>query len=154
MKTKNILITLAAAVVAAGCASTSSKQTPEKPPPKANRVQVLRYDTTTRPATTQLDICGTNAPGRPYKIIAFLTCEGAVDQEVVMTTAIYYRARQLGADAVMNAGAIISQNGSGGVIAVGDARGVAYQAIFNSMGVGGRSARCVFQKNAIVYTDK
>jgi hypothetical protein len=117
-------------------------------------VQILMYDTTSRPATEHLDVCGSTPPQRPYKVIALLTCEGAVDQEVVMTTAIYYRARQLGADAVMNAGAVTSQNGSGGITAVGDARGVAYQAVFNSMGLGGRNSRCVFRDNAIVYTDK
>jgi hypothetical protein len=154
MKNTNLLLSLIAAFAVAGCASTPSQQSHENPPPKANRVQILMYDTTSRSATEHLDVCGSTPPQRPYKVIALLTCEGAVDQEVVMDTAIYYRARQLGADAVMNAGTVTSQNGSGGIVAVGDARGVAAQAVFNSMGLGGRSTRCVFRDNAIVYTDK
>jgi hypothetical protein len=108
------------------------------------------YDTTPRAATTHLDYCGTNPPQRPYKVIALLTCEGAVDQEVVMSTAIYYRARQIGADAVMNAGTITTQKETGGIYA----GSVAQQAVLSSMGFGGSGARSVFRANAIVYTDK
>lgn len=113
------------------------------------------YDPTPRPKTTSLDYYDEKTlPQRPYKTIAFLTCEGAVDEEVVMTAAIFYRARMIGADAVVNAGTIISQNGSGGITAVGDARGVVAQAALNSVGWGGRTARRVFSQKAIVYTDK
>jgi hypothetical protein len=150
MKSKYLLLSLAAAFTVAGCASTPSQQSHEKAPPKANRVQILMYDTIPRPATDHLDICGSNPPQRPYKIIALLTCEGAVDQEAVMTTAIYYRARQMGADAVMNAGTVTTQKGTGGIYA----GNVAQQAVLSGMGFGGSSARSVFRANAIVYTDK
>ncbi len=95
-------------------------------------------DTTPRPATGHLDVCGSNPPQRPYKVIALLTCEGAVDQEAVMTTAIFYRARQIGADGVINPGTInLGQS----------------LTLTSELGMGG-SARCLFQANAIVYTDK
>ena len=150
MKNTNLLLLLIAAFAVAGCSSTPSQQSHEKPPPKASRVQILTYDITSRPATDHLDVCGSTPPQRPYKVIALLTCEGAVDQEVVMDTAIYYRARQIGADAVMNAGTVTTQRGSGGIYA----GNVAQQLAFSSMGVGGSSARSVFRVNAIVYTDK
>ena len=108
------------------------------------------YDTTPRPKTENLDICGPNPPQRPYKVIALLTCEGGVDQEVVMTTAIYYRARQIGADGVMNAGTITTQKE--GTLNVADT--VGKQIMMNAVGLGGNGARSVFRVNAIVYTDK
>ena len=150
MKSKILLLSLAAAFAVAGCASIPSKQSHEKPPPKANRVQILVYDTAPRPKTTHLDVLGKNLPQRPYKVTALLTCEGGVDQEVVMTTAIYYRARQLGADAVMNAGNITTQTES----TVNVATTVEAQIAMNVVGLGGSRARSVFRENAIVYTDK
>lgn len=89
-----------------------------------------------------------NLPQRPYKVIALLTCEGAVDQEVVMTTAIHYRARQIGADAVMSLNTINPQ-----VDTLNVTQGVAEQAVIRGLGIGS-SARSVFRANAIVYTDK
>lgn len=149
MKIKLLLFSLAAAFAVAGCSSTSSEQSSEKPPPKASRVQILMYDNP-RPKTTHLDILGPNPPQRPFKVIALLTCEGAVDQEVVMTTAIYYRARQIGADGVINAGTITTQQE--GSLNVADT--VSKQIMMNAIGLGGSSARCVFRADAIVYTDK
>ncbi len=105
MKSEYLILSLAAAFALAGCASNSSQKDYEKPPPKADRVQILMIDNA-RPKTDHLDVYGSNPPQRPYKVIALLTCEGAVDQEVVMTAAIYYRARQIGADAVINAGTL------------------------------------------------
>jgi hypothetical protein len=148
MKSKYLLLSLTAAFAVAGCASTPSQQSQEKPPPKANRVQILMYDTTPRPATDHLDVCGSNPPQRPHKVIALLTCEGAVNQEVVMTRAIYYRARQIGADAVMNAGTINTE-----VDTLNVTEGVVQQAMMSGLGLGS-SARSVFRAYAIVYTDK
>jgi S-formylglutathione hydrolase FrmB len=150
MKNIILFLSLIAAFAVAGCASTPSQQSHENPPPKAKRVQVLRYDTTPRPATVHLDVLASAPPQRPYKVIALLTCEGAVDQEVVMTTAIYYRARQLGADAVMNAGTITTQKE--GTVNVADT--VGKQIMMNAVGLGGSGARSVFRVNALVYTDK
>jgi hypothetical protein len=148
MKITNLLLSLIAAFAIAGCASTPSQQSHEKPPPKANRVQILMYDTTPRPATDHLDVCGSTPPQRPYKVIALLTCEGAVNQEVVMTRAIYYRARQIGADAVMNAGTINTE-----VDTINVTQGVVQQAMVSGMGLGS-SARSIFRANALVYTNK
>lgn len=132
----NLLASLSLVLLASGCASTSYQQSQEKPPPKANRVQVVMYDTTPRPPTTRLDVYGMIPPQRPHRIIALLTCEGAVDQEAVMTRAIFYRARQLGADAVQNAGTINS---------VREGYYFFYYA---------PRMRSVFRYYALVYTDK
>jgi hypothetical protein len=143
VKSNNLLGFLAVVLVAAGlagCASTPSQNRPEKKPPKADRVQVLRYDTTPRPATTHLDVYELAPPEKPHKVIALLTCEGRVDQEVVMSTAILYRARQIGADAVMRADKVTSRRESFS---------------FNRYGGGGLSeARCVFTYRALVYDSK
>jgi hypothetical protein len=134
MKSKILFMSLAIALIVAGCSTTSEQSRPETKPLKADRVQILMYDTTTRTKTTHLDIYDTKPPERPYKVIALLTCEGAVDQEVVMTTAILYRARQIGADGVISAGtATIMKEGTL---------------------IGGTSARSVFRYRAIVYEDK
>ena len=100
---------------------------------------MVMYDVTPRPPTTRLDVYGSNAPQRPHRYIAFLTCEGAVDQEAVMTTAIFYRARQLGADAVQNAGTINSVGGGG---------------YYTPLGYTPPGLRSVFRYYALVYTDK
>jgi len=67
-----------------------------------------------------------------------------------MDTAIYYRARQMGADAVVNAGTITTQKE--GTVNVADT--VGKQILMNAVGVGGSGARSVFRVNALVYTDK
>ncbi len=149
MKSKTLLISLAVTLILAGC-STTSDQNPETKPPKADRVQVLMYDTTTRPRTTHLDIYDTKLPERPYKVIALLTCEGAVDQEVVMTKAILYRARQIGADGLLGTGTITTQK-EGTVNVAGT---VVKQIAMNVLGLGGSGARSVFRYRAIVYEDK
>jgi hypothetical protein len=94
------------------------------------------YDQAQRPKTTHLDVYDAKPPQRPYKVIALLTCEGGVDQEVVMTRAIYYRARQLGADGVLNAPADHPE-----LSTLNITRGV-------------MQPRCVFRAKAIVYTDE
>ena len=71
-----------------------------------------------------------------------------MNQEVVMTGAIYYRARQIGADAVMNAGTINTE-----VDTINVTQGVVQQAMMSGMGLGS-SARSIFRANALVYTDK
>ena len=131
---------IAVALVVAGCSTTPAESGAEKKPPKADRVQVLMYDTTPRPKTTHLDVYDLKPPEKAYTVIALLTCEGRVDQEVVMSTAIFYRARQIGADGVMRAENVTRQKGSFS---------------FNRYGGGGRSeARCVFHYRAIVYDNK
>jgi hypothetical protein len=150
IKTIQILFSLSLVIAVAGCSTTSDQSRPETKPPKADRVQVLMYDTTPRTKTTHLDVYDKIPPERPYKVIALLTCEGAVDQEVVMTTAILYRARQIGADGVLGAGTITTMKE--GTVNVADT--VGKQMMMNAMGLGGNSARSVFRYRAIVYEDK
>ena len=143
MKKNHRLLFLATVFAVAGCAN-NSPQSYEKPPPKANRVQVLMYDNP-RPATQHLDVYAVNQePKQPYKKIALMTCEGRVDQQVVMTTAIYYRARMVGADGVIDAGAIPTQTGVG-ITGYG---GLLRNAVLN------QEDRCLFRDYVIVYTGK
>ena len=107
------------------------------------------YDSSPRIPTTNLDVCD-SATQRPHKVIALLTCEGAVNQEVVMTRAIFYRARQIGADAVTNAGTITTQSET----TVNVAQTFGQQIMMNAVGMGGSQARCIFRYYALVYADK
>ena len=125
-----------------GCTSPSTQKDTEKAPPKADRVQQLIYDSTPRQQTSHLDVYEAKPPQKPYKVIALLTCEGAVDQEVVMTTAIFYRARQLGADGIMTAEAQTYKEP--GSIAIGNGWGFANSG----------STRFIFRARAIAYEDK
>ena len=125
---------MAATLVFAGCSTTPSESHPEKKPPKADRVQVLMYDTAPRLKTSHLDVYDLQPPEKPYKVIALLTCEGAPDQEAIMTAAIYYRARQLGANAVQDAGTIRNMS-------------MGYYYFYAAP-----RPRCTFRDYAIVYT--
>ena len=144
MKTKVFLLALAAITSFAGCVTSYFD------PPKADRVQIMRYDSTFRPSTTDLDVFGQIPPTRPYKVIALLTCEGRLDQEVVMTTAIYYKARQVGADGVINPNAVATHGDP--TLHVADT--VQKQVIMNPVGLEANNQRCVFRAYAFVYTDK
>lgn len=53
-----------------------------------------------RPAKSELEVL-TSGPTRPHKAIAILTCDGENSEEGVMTDAIFYHARRIGADAVI-----------------------------------------------------
>ena len=59
------------------------------------------YDKTPRPPKEKIEVYDAKLPGKPYKEIASLTCEGAPREEAVMMEAILYRARHLGADGVI-----------------------------------------------------
>jgi hypothetical protein len=137
----HLLASLALPLALIGC-STPLPEGAEKPPEHARRVQVAIYDSTSRPKTTHLDVYDTQLPQRPYKEIALLTCEGEPQEEAAMTTAILYRARMLGADAVMSAGTAVTQKGGGFIVTP---RGG-----FS----GGVDTRCVFRAKAIVYEEK
>ncbi len=100
------------------------------------------YDSSPRPKTAHLDVYDTKAPERPYKVIALLTCEGAPKEEAAMTTAILYRARMMGADAVMSAEAAVTREGGGFILGPSGGFG------------GGSNTRCVFRARAIVYENK
>lgn len=88
-----ILLTL----VAAGCATDSAGT-----PPHMGRVKVLQFDTAVRPTNPKFEFFNAPPEGRHYKVVALITCEGAYHEEVVMTQAIIYKAKQLGADAAIN----------------------------------------------------
>jgi hypothetical protein len=140
MKIRTLLIPLALALVVTGCAT--SPQDAETPPKHAQRVQIVMYDTTARPKAAHLDVYDMKPPERPFKVIGLLTCEGAPKEEATMTTAIFYRARMMGADAVLSANTSFGQEGGGFVIGPRGGFG------------GGSSTRCVFRARAIVYSDK
>jgi hypothetical protein len=142
MKIQKILVSLGLALTFAGCTTTSQHQDGVIPPKHANRVQIAFYDSSTRPQKDQLDIYDIKPPERPYKVIALLTCEGAPKEEAAMTTAIFYRARMIGADAVMSANTSFAQEGGGFIIGPRGGFG------------GGSSTRCVFRAKAIIYVDK
>src|SRR5579859_2086553 len=148
MKTKILLFALAAVTTFVGCTTPLfDDNPPPNPPPKANRVQILMYDSTPRPIATQLNVIGPNPPARPYKVIALLTCEGRLDQEAVMMTAIYYRARLIGADAVINPNAVTAQ--SEPILNAADT--VQKHVMMNPIGLEANGQRCVFRAYAIVY---
>ena len=68
---------------------------------------------------------------KQYKEIALLTCDGTVNEELVMTEAIIYRARMIGADAVL----ILQRNN--------------YQEGVGPLG--GGATRSVYRAKAVVY---
>jgi hypothetical protein len=142
MKIQTILTSLALALILTGCYTPPQQNSADAPPKYAKIVRVAIYDTTTRPATAHLDVYDTKPPERPYKIIALLTCEGVPKGETAMTAAIFYRARMMGADAVMSADTSFTQEGGGFIIGPSGGFG------------GGSKTRCVFRARAIVYTDK
>lgn len=132
------LVLLASGLV--GCSTV--QPTPEKPPEHAQRVQVLAYDTIHRPPTAHLDIYDVKAPTRTFKVIALMTCEGAAKEEVVMTKAMFYRARMLGADGVVPADSTMTTQGTFNVVTPRGGVG------------GGGGTRAVFRLRAIVYEDR
>jgi hypothetical protein len=101
MKIQPLLTSLVLALVVTSCATSTKPPDGDAPPKFAKRVKVLIYDSTLRTKTAHLDIYEEKAPERKYQPIALLTCDGNSREELVMTEAIFYRARQLGADAVI-----------------------------------------------------
>lgn len=126
---KTILALLIVATLA-GC-STKKSAVADAPPKYAKHVQCVQYDTTPRPAKESIEVL-VQPPNRKYKVIALLTAEGSYKEEVVMTRAIVYRARQLGADAVLQMDLSNASTGNG--------------SIYGHMG-----GRSVFRFNAIVF---
>jgi hypothetical protein len=153
MKKQQMLISVVVTLAITGCATRPDA---ENPPEHAKRVKVVDYDLAAgprtaarleahqRPKTDHLDIYEneTKPPQRPYKVIALLTCEGAAAEEAAMMEAIFYRARMMGADAVMSAATARNQRGDPIIFGNGGGFG------------GGGSTRCVYRAKAIVYEDK
>ena len=101
--TKITIFSILLAMIAASCATPTDES--GNPVKHADRVKVFMYDSKPRGRSTSVDVLdlsrGGTEPGRPYKVIAVLTCEGADYEEPEMLSAIKYRARQLGAEAVI-----------------------------------------------------
>jgi hypothetical protein len=96
-----LLIILVVVLSVAGCATRPSEQN-AKPPKHANRVKLLMYDSSPRNVLEHIDVFdGTHPIQRPCRDIALLTCEGRPNEELVATEALIYRARMMGADAVL-----------------------------------------------------
>ncbi len=100
------------------------------------RVQFVAYDSVTRPMTASVEVFET-PPARKHKQIALITCEGAYHEEAVMTKAILFKARQLGADAVVRNDANTVQTGGGGM--------------YRGTGGGKMGGRSLFHASAIVF---
>src|SRR3954471_2262619 len=109
MKRTLVKLLLLSALVVPGCSTTEKA---DAPPKHMKRVQFVEYDKTVRPMTTGLEVF-VSPPARKHKVIALITCEGAYHEEVVMTKAIIYKARQLGADAVIQLGISNASTGGG-----------------------------------------
>lgn len=133
MKIQTLLTSLVFVLVVTSCATSQKQSDADAPPKFAKRVKVLIYDSTPRIKTAHLDIYEEKAPEKTYKPIALLTCDGNSREELVMTEAIFYRARQLGADAVVRGSVSGSTPPLGFVFG-----GMNYQ----------------YRATAIVYTDK
>ena len=92
------LITL----LVAGCATTPSQQRADQPPKHAKRVQIGMYDASPRGKSDHVDVYDETHPLlKPHNDIALVTCEGTPSEESPMIEAIIYRARMLGANAVI-----------------------------------------------------
>ena len=97
-----LLIPIFAALLVAGCETATQQSSSEKPVKHAGRLKAALYDSSSRSATTQLDVYDSEQKfQRAHKIIALLTCEGAAQEEGEMVNAINYRARQIGASGVI-----------------------------------------------------
>jgi hypothetical protein len=70
---------------------------------------------------------------RSSRVIAQMTCEGAYHEEVVMTEAMIYEAKKLGADAMVRLPAIQASTGHGSALGFD------------------QGSRCLFRANAIVF---
>ena len=102
MKLLPLFSALLVTLFTAGCASNSEHKETEKKPKHAARVQVAMYDTSPRPKSDHMDIFDETKPiQKPHKDVALLTCEGTPREEAEMTEAIIYRARLMGADAII-----------------------------------------------------
>ena len=93
---------LIAALLITSCATMGNKTGIEPSPRHANRVQVATFDSVLRPKTTHAEVFDDpKSLQKPFKDIALLSCEGKPSEEAPMTQAIIYRARMLGADAII-----------------------------------------------------
>jgi hypothetical protein len=83
-----------------GCSSTPVSTSGETPVRYARYVQVATFDSSPRSATTKLDILQT-PPIKKNHVIAELTIDGSAENEGKLINALAWKARQLGADAMV-----------------------------------------------------
>lgn len=121
-----------AIAIITGCSSTPQDGlgTPAK---FIKRVQFVPYDSIVRQPNPNLVVLDEAPTDKKFKVIAQMTCEGAYHEEVVMTEAMIYEAKKLGADAMVRLPPIQASTGHG--TALGFDHGT----------------RCLFRANAIVF---
>ena len=85
-----------------GCATPPAQVANSNDPPVryARYVQVATFDATPRPATTKLNVLQ-DAPTQKFHPIAQLTIDGESENEGKLINALAWKARQLGADALL-----------------------------------------------------
>lgn len=82
--------------------SCSSTPDPNGPPRYADRLKIAVFDATPRAATSSVDVFDeTTKVTRPYKIIAQLGRNAKPTDSSLIINAIAWRARQMGADAII-----------------------------------------------------
>ncbi len=98
---KNLTTFILTTFLFIGCA-TSPQDASNRPPKHVGRVKTAAFDTTARQVTTELEVFDeTKKLDRPHKVIALLTAEGAANEEGDLVNAMMFKARQLGANAVV-----------------------------------------------------
>ena len=90
------------ALLGAGCETQPSNPSGEKQPKHAASVKIAIYDSSPREKSGFVKVFDDpKSIQKPYKEIALLNCEGTPKEEAPMTEAIIYRARILGANAII-----------------------------------------------------
>jgi hypothetical protein len=95
-----IAILLSTLLLLVGCSSTPVSTSGDPPVRYARYVQVATFDFSPRSATAKLDILQT-PPTRKNHVIAELTIDGSAENEGKLINALAWKARQLGADALV-----------------------------------------------------
>ena len=100
-----LLTLLLALLLIAGCATKQAREEKAKQnytDKLRQRVQIATYDSSPRGQVERIDIYDeTHTISKPHKDIALVTCEGTPSEESPMTEAIIYRAKMIGADAII-----------------------------------------------------
>ena len=103
MQMKRLSLAMLITLMSVGCATDkSAKPMAEKPPAFAKRVEVAAYDSAPRDKSEHVDVFDdSKLAQKPFKEIGLLTCEGTVKEEGAIKQAITYRARMMGANAII-----------------------------------------------------
>lgn len=97
------IVTIAAALLITGCRSGHSLPPEERPVSGGRAVQVVAIDSTTRPFNRSIEVITDAAEiaGRPHRKIALLSIFDWPEAETKCVNALVWRAKSLGADAVV-----------------------------------------------------